>query len=106
MDEPINLPAEVPPVPVESDQLRLYGHIYELSRRDYRTLRMRTFARKSLVLVILLLAGAGVFFSVFYFVFLRSRISSLREQLVQSLRRIGPSRRKRHSGVAPTNAAS
>jgi peptidoglycan/xylan/chitin deacetylase (PgdA/CDA1 family) len=72
----------------EPDQLELYNHIYALSKRDYKTLLLKNIARRSFSLVVLLLSAAGLFFTVFYFVFLKDRIGDLREQLSLSFGKI------------------
>jgi peptidoglycan/xylan/chitin deacetylase (PgdA/CDA1 family) len=72
----------------EPDQLELYNHIYELSKRDYKTLLLKSIAKRSFSLVVLLLSAAGLFFTIFYFIFLKDRIGDLREQLSLSFGKI------------------
>lgn len=67
----------------EPDSPELYHHIYEFAQKDYKTVRMRIFARRSLYLFILFLSAAGLFFTIFYFIFLQDHLKALKNQLQQ-----------------------
>ena len=85
MDDKKELPAVET---ADSNPLAVYNHIFELSRRDYKVLRVKNLTRRSLSFILLLLAGTGLFFTVFYFAFLKDRIESLGDQLREGMGRV------------------
>ena len=67
----------------EPDQDEIYSYIYELSKRDYLTTRVRTFAKRSFSFLILILSLTGLFFTAFYFFFLKNYMRNLREEILE-----------------------
>ena len=65
----------------EPDQEELYNYIYELSKKDYIYTQVRSFAQKSLYSIILILSATGIFFSIFYFVFLQDHVKNLKNEI-------------------------
>ena len=64
----------------ELDSQEIYSYIYDLSKRDFRGVRVRNFARKSFSVLVLILSAAGIFFTAFYFLILRNYIENLRSE--------------------------
>ena len=65
------------------DSQKIYQHIYELSKKDYKSERVRTFARRSLFIVIIIFSAIGLFFSPIYFFFIHDHVKKLKGQLLQ-----------------------
>ena len=66
----------------EPDSPELYHHIYESAQRDYKSTKIRLFARRSVLFIILSMSAIGFFFVVFYFAFLHNYMESLNNKLL------------------------
>ena len=67
----------------EPESPELYHHIYELAQKDYKSTKIRLFARRSVLFIILIMSALGFFFLVFYFAFLHNYMESLNNQLLK-----------------------
>jgi peptidoglycan/xylan/chitin deacetylase (PgdA/CDA1 family)/cell division protein FtsB len=63
------------------DPDQLYHLLYSSAKKDYKQLKARVFARRSFLLIILILCIVGIFSLVFYPTFLKNRIYRLNRQL-------------------------
>ena len=65
------------------DPDQLYQILYSSAKRDYRIIKARTLARRSLLLVIILLSAIGIFSIVFYTTFLKTRMERMRSEIFE-----------------------
>lgn len=72
----------------EPDSPELYHHIYELAQKDYKSRKVRIFARRSVLFIILIMSALGFFFLVFYFAFLHNYMERLNNQLFKYSRNV------------------
>lgn len=72
----------------EPDSPEFYHHIYELAQKDYKSRKIRLFARRSVLFIILIMSALGIFFLVFYFAFLHNYMESLNNQLLKYSRNV------------------
>ena len=61
----------------------LYAILYSSAQRDYRRIRRRSFAKKTLLLVVAVLSIVGIFSVVLYPTFLKSRISTMEREITE-----------------------
>ncbi len=73
----------------EPESPELYHHIYELAQKDYKSTKIRLFARRSVLFIILIMSALGFFFLVFYFAFLHNYMESLNNQLLKYSKNLG-----------------
>jgi len=77
---------QAPPVVPDTDRPDpddLYEILYNSAQLDYRRVKRRSFAKRTLLLVVTVLSVVGTFSVVFYPTFLKSRISSMEEEIVE-----------------------
>jgi peptidoglycan/xylan/chitin deacetylase (PgdA/CDA1 family) len=70
------------PVITEAETAELYEQIYNLSQKQYKSTKLRFFARRSALLIILLMSAFGFFTVIFYFTFVKGYLHSLNRQLL------------------------
>ncbi|MBN2322958.1 MAG: polysaccharide deacetylase family protein [Spirochaetes bacterium] len=72
---------ESPPDVDRPDPNDLYEILYSSARMDYRRVKRRFFAKRTLLLVVTALSVVGTFSVIFYPTFMRSRISRMEEEI-------------------------
>jgi hypothetical protein len=62
----------------------VYQEVYQQSRRDFRHVRARGFFKKTFLLIISILALAGLGSTLLYLTFIRDRLAGLRDEIDRS----------------------
>lgn len=65
------------------DPAELYQILYRLSKKDYKVIKARELAKRSLSLLILILSILGIFFTVFYFTFVHDSMKDLNNEIIK-----------------------
>jgi peptidoglycan/xylan/chitin deacetylase (PgdA/CDA1 family) len=73
----------IPPDDGPPDPNDLYKILYSSAQLDYRRVKRRSFVKRTLLFVVTALSVVGTFSVVFYPTFLKSRISSMEEEIVK-----------------------
>ena len=77
---------QAPPVAPDTDRPDpddLYEILYNSAQLDYRRVKRRSFARRTILLIVTVLSVVGTFSVVFYPTFLKSRINNMKEEIVE-----------------------
>jgi peptidoglycan/xylan/chitin deacetylase (PgdA/CDA1 family) len=81
---PQKLDIETPPLEIERpDPDQLYQLLYNSAQRDYKLVKARVIAKRSFLLVVILLSVIGIFSILFYWTFLKSRMVTMQSDIVE-----------------------
>jgi peptidoglycan/xylan/chitin deacetylase (PgdA/CDA1 family) len=81
---PQKLDIETPPLEIERpDPDQLYQLLYNSAQRDYKLIKARVLAKRSFLLVVILLSVIGIFSILFYWTFLKSRMVTMQSDIVE-----------------------